>query len=366
MVNKMIVQNILHRPVRTVVSVLAVAIEVGMVLLVVGMTTGLLNDSNRRVQGVGADVLVQPPGASFIFSFSSAPMPIKYGDILKEVPRVLAVSPVLFHVELSGGVNVVYGIDMRSFDRVTEGFVYHAGGPLTGPDDALVDDWFAHAHHLSVGKNIKLLGHDFRVAGIVEHGKGARLFVPLETAQELLGAPGRASIFFVKCTDPGYTEDVVESIRKLLPSYQILSIQEYLSLMTSSNLPAFDAFVTTLIAVAVGIGFLVIFLSMYTTITERTREIGILKSLGASKRYIIEVILREAGLLSVIGIAAGYAGTVIAQRVIHSTFPTLPVEISAEWQVRAALLALAGSLLGAFYPALRAAQLDPVDALAYE
>jgi putative ABC transport system permease protein len=365
-VNKMILQNVLHRPVRTIVSVLAVAIEVGMVLLVVGMTTGLLSDSNRRVQGVGADVLVQPPGASFLFSFSSAPMTLKIGDVVREVPHVLAVSPVFFHVDLSGGVNVIYGIDMPSFDRVTNGFVYHAGGPLAGPDDVLVDDWFARAHHLSVGSKIELLKHEFKVAGIVEHGKGARVFLPLETLQELSGAPGRASIFFVKCTDPGYTDDVVASIRKLLPAYQILTIQEYLSLMTSSNLPAFDAFVRTMIGVAVGIGFLVIFLSMYTTITERTREIGILKSLGASKRYIIEVILREAGLLSILGIGAGYAGTLIAQRVIRSTFPTLPIEIGVVWELRAAILAVAGSLLGAFYPALRAAQLDPVDALAYE
>ena len=65
MVNRMILANVLHRPVRTIVSVLAVGIEVGMVLLVVGLTTGMLNESAKRVEGVGADVMVQPPGASF-------------------------------------------------------------------------------------------------------------------------------------------------------------------------------------------------------------------------------------------------------------------------------------------------------------
>ncbi len=366
MVNSMIVSNILHRPVRTLVSVLAVAIEVGMVLLVIGMTTGLLNDSKRRVEGVGADVLVQPPGASFIFSFTSAPMPIKIGERLEEVPRVLAVAPALFQVSTTSKLNVIYGIEMRSFNRVTGGFVYHEGGPLAAPDDILVDDWFAKANHLKVGNPLNLMNHDFRVAGIVEHGKGARLFIPLETAQDLSGAHDKASIFFVKCTDPGYTEDVVNSIHQLLPRYQILSIREYMSLMSSNNLPAFNAFVTTMIGVAVGIGFLVIFLSMYTTITERTREIGILKSLGASKGYIIEIILREACLLSVAGIVAGYGGTLIARKVILTSFPTLPVELTMGWALRAALLAMAGSLLGAFYPALRAARLDPVDALAYE
>jgi putative ABC transport system permease protein len=116
----------------------------------------------------------------------------------------------------------------------------------------------------------------------------------------------------------------------------------------------------------VAIGFLVIFLSMYTTITERTREIGILKSLGASKRYIMGIILREAGLLCAIGIVGGYGGTLFARRVILARFPTLSVELTPEWWAWAALLALVGTLMGASYPAFQAARLDPVDALAYE
>lgn len=366
MVNRMIVSNVLHRPVRTAISVLAVAIEVGMVMLVVGLTTGLLNEAAKRVEGVGADVLVQPPNASFIFAFNSAPMPIKIGGRLAEIPHVLAVAPVLFQFNSVGGINIIYGIDMSSFDRVTGGFVYHSGGPLAGPYDTLVDDWYAKANHLKVDQTLNLLNHDFRVAGIVEHGKGARLFIPLESAEDLSGAHDKASIFFLKCTDPGYTEGVISAIRQLLPKHQISSIKDYMSLMTSNNLPVLNTFVTAMIAIAVSIGFLVIFLSMYTTITERTHEIGILKSLGASKGYIIEVILREAGLLCLVGIVTGYGFAEIAQKLILASFPTLSISLTMGWALRAALLAVAGSLIGAFYPALRAAQLDPVDALAYE
>jgi putative ABC transport system permease protein len=362
----MVISNILHRPVRTAVSVLAVAIEVSMVMLVVGLTTGLLHESAKRVEGVGADLLVQPPGASFFFGLTQAPMPIKIGDRLAELPRVQAVAPVLFQFNSTGGLNLIYGIDMESFNRVTNGFVYHKGGPFEAPYDILVDDWYAKANHVKVGQILNFLNHDFRVAGIVEHGKGARLFIPLATAQDLSGASDKASIFFVKCTDPGYTDQVISSIQQLLPRYQILSLKEYMSLMTSSNLPAMQAFLTVMIAVAVGIGFLVIFLSMYTTITERTREIGILKSLGASKAYIIEAILREASILSLVGILTGLAGTVLAREIIVDSFPTMSVELTPQWALWATLLALGATLLGAAYPALRAAQLDPVDALAYE
>lgn len=367
MENRIVLANLLHRPIRTIVSVLAVAIEVGMVMLVVGMTSGLVNETAKRQEGVGADLWVQAPHASYFFAISSAPMPIKTGDLLRDIPHVQAVAPVLFQFNSVGGINTVYGIDMDTFNKVTGGFVYHgAGGPLKNPYDILVDDIYAQANHIRVGKKINLFDHEFTVAGIVEHGKGSRLFIPLETAQDLSGAHNMASIFWVKCTEPGYTDDVIGSIRKLLPNYTIISIREYMQLMSTNNIPGLTAFITALVCVAVGIGFLVIFLSMYTTITERTREIGILKSLGASKLYIIEAILRESTFLCVIGIVAGYGGTILARRILNSAFPTLTVQLTVDWAIYAALLAIAGSVLGAFYPALRAASLDPVDALAYE
>jgi putative ABC transport system permease protein len=367
MENKIVISNLLHRPIRTAVSVLAVAIEVGMVMLVVGMTSGLVNESAKRVKGVGADLMVQPPSSSMFLALSSSPMPIKIGDHLRELPHVLAVAPVLVQFNSVGGINQIWGIEMESFNRVTGGFVYHgASGPLKNPYDILVDDVYAKANHSGVGKKITLFDHDFTIAGIVEHGKGTRLFIPLATSQELTSSPNTASIFFVKCTDPGYTDDVIESIRQFLPKYKVLSITEFMSLFTTNNLPGLTAFITSLVGVAVGIGFLVIFLSMYTTITERTREIGILKSLGASKVYIIEGILRESTILCLIGILAGYGGTLLARKILLSAFPTLTVELTVIWAFYAALLALAGSAFGAFYPALRAASLDPVDALAYE
>jgi putative ABC transport system permease protein len=200
----------------------------------------------------------------------------------------------------------------------------------------------------------------------VEHGKGARMFIPLTTAQDMMGAQDKATTFFVKCTDPAFTQQTADAIRTLLPTYSIFPIKQYMELMTSNNLPGLNYFITVMISLAVGIGFLVIFLSMYTTITERTREIGILKSLGASRTYIISLILREAALLTALGIIAGYIGSMIMRKVLIGIFPTLPVQLTWDWRLYAAGLALLGSIVGAFYPALRAAQLDPVDALAYE
>jgi putative ABC transport system permease protein len=365
-INRMIVSNILHRPVRTAVSILAVGIEVAMIMLVVGLTHGMLDESAKRVEGVGADILVQPPNASFLFGLSSAPVPIKIADRLREQPHVKAVAPVMFNVNTTAGFSVIYGIDMASFDAVTGGFVYHSGGPLKNPHDVLIDDIYARANHLKVGDTMRLLNHDFTVVGVVEHGKGSRIFIPLETAQEVANMQDKASIFYVRLTDRGYTDDTMDSIMRLLPGYKVLSIDEYMSMMTSNNLPGMDKFNHVMIGLAAVIGFMVIFLSMYTTITERTREIGILKSLGASKVFIIQAILRESSLMALVGIGVGYLGAELARKGMLAVFPTLTIELTAEWGAYAAILAIIGSLVGAFYPALKAARLDPVDALAYE
>ena len=119
---------------------------------------------------------------------------------------------------------------------------------MSNPEDILVDDLYARANNLNVGQTVNLLNHDFHVCGIVEHGKGGRVFIRIETAQDLSGAVGRASIFFVKSRTPEYADEVATRVKKLLPNYKVLSMAEYGFLMSSNNIPAFNAFVTVLIA----------------------------------------------------------------------------------------------------------------------
>ncbi len=366
MIRQMIVRNALHRPMRTVISVLAVGVEVALVLVVVGLTSGLLQETAKRIEGIGADIMLQPPSASVFLAFSGAPMPIKIREKLEELKYVQAVTPVLLQFSSSGGVDVIYGIDPSSFRAVSGGFVFHEGHDMTGPDDILVDDWAAKAKKVKVGETFRLLDHDFHVAGIVEHGKGARLFVALPTLQELAGARDKASVFFIKCTRPEHAPAVMDEMRPLFPRYEIRPLKDFLSLMTSTNLPGLDTFIESMIALAVAIGFLVIFLSMYTTVIERTREIGVLKSLGASKGYIVKALLSETSLICSVGIVVGIGMSYAARAAFLTAFPTLSILITPGWILRAAAIAVGGGLLGASYPAWLASRKDPIEALAYE
>jgi len=365
-IQHIIVQNVLHRPLRTFITVIAVAVEVTLVIIVVGLTTGLLTDVAKRTEGVGADIMVQPPSASVFMAFSGAPMPMAIGNKLMELEYVQAVAPVLLQFNSVNGLDLVYGIDKQSFDAVTGGFVFHAGHDLQEANDILVDDVYAASKKVKVGQTLHILEHDFHVAGIVEHGKGARLFVLMPTLQEMAGAHDKASVFFIKCDRSDHTPAAMDEIRQLLPRYEIRPLKDFISLMTSSNLPGLGAFINTMIAIAVAIGFLVIFLSMYTTIIERTREIGVLKSLGASKLYIVRIVLSETTLLCIAGVAAGIGLSYLMRIIFIRIFPTLTILISADWILRAALIAIVGGLLGASYPAWMASRKDPVEALAYE
>jgi putative ABC transport system permease protein len=233
MIWELIVNNVLHRPVRTIVSVIAVGMEVALVILIVGLTSGLLQETAKRIEGIGADIMLQPPSASVFLAFSGAPMPIKIGDKLRELKYVQAVAPVLLQFSSSGTVDVIYGIDPQSFSDVSGGFVFLAGHDLEAPDDILIDDWAAKAKDVTAGSTFRLLDHDWHVAGIVEHGKGARMFVPIATLQDLSGARDKASIFFIKLTGTDHTQAVMDLMRPLFPGYEIRPLKDFLSLMSS-------------------------------------------------------------------------------------------------------------------------------------
>ena len=330
--NRMIFANLVHRPFRTMISVVAVAVEVTLILLIVGLSIGMLDDSRNRQAGIGADIMVQPPNSSLLMGVSGAPVSVKVADKIMKLPHVVAVAPVVTQLSTAGVVEVIDGIDMDSFNAVSGGFRYISGGPFEGPDDIIVDDLFAASKHLKVGDTVETLNHEFRISGIVEHGKGARKFLPLKTLQELIGAQGKATIFYVKLDNPNNADEVVSAIKNIpgMQQYGVHSLKEYLSLMTSSSIPMFSTFIDVVITIAMIIGFIVIFQAMYAAVMERTREIGILKSLGASKLYIVNVVLRETVLIAICGIILGIAASYAAKAGLRTKFQTLPILITAD------------------------------------
>jgi putative ABC transport system permease protein len=355
--------SIVTRPLRSALSVIAIGIQVILVLMIAGLTSGVVSEWGKRVEGVGADIIVQPPNSSIFFAFSSAVMQESLGDKIAASPSVDEVAPTVILTEPKNMV-MVYGIDFRRFNGLSRGFLFRSGQPFQGPDDVIADDIIAQSRHLKVGSQVTLLNHIFTVSGIVAHGKGARFFIPLQTAQDLAGAENRVSMFYVR--SKGDTQAARADILKIDPQNSVRSLSEYVTLMTSSNLPQLRPFTRTMVALGIVISFLVVLLNMHTLVMERTREIGILKALGFSRFDVVRMLLGETLILTLMGTAVGVAITFLIQAILKETNPGLTVLISAAWIFSAVMLALVGAATGAIYPALRAASYDPVVALAYE
>jgi len=363
---KIIIAGLAARPVRTTVSILAVALEVTLILIIVGLTNGITNETGKRTEGVGADIMFQPPNSSLLLALSNSTLPMAFADKIREIDGVKAVAPVQLQVNSSAGLEVIYGIDPKTFDQITGGFTWDKGSSFSEPYDVIVDDIFARSKRINVGDEPEILNHKFRVVGVVQHGKGARLYVPLKTAQEMTGAGNRVSLFYVKLGNPDQLNQVIERMAEAFPGYRAFPMKDYTKLMMSSNKAALDAFIQTVVFIAVSIGVLVIFLSMYTTITERTREIGILRSLGASKPFIVGLILQETAVVCVLGVIIGIGASFVIALGVTAVFPTLLVMITTDWIAKSSLLALLSGVIGSLYPSLKAAAQDPVEALAYE
>jgi putative ABC transport system permease protein len=371
--NKLIFANLLHRPLRSVISVLAVAIEVIMILSIVAVFMGMLNDQKQRTNGIGADLMLMPSNASMFASVGSASLPVKDAEVIRRMPHVAVVSPAIQKISTVGNVEILWGIDYDSFNALKP-FVFLSGGKFQGPYDVIIDDIQAGSKNPAtgnpyvVGDTLTVMDHPFRVSGIVERGKGGRKLIPLTTMQDLSGAGDMASLFYIRCDSTANDDKVMQEIHgtRGFGNNTLTTVDNLLDQMTPSNIPGFNLSLEIITSIAVIIGFLVIFQSMYTAVLERTREIGILKSMGASKATIVGVVLRECAVLAIVGVLVGIAGTYGIQLVFIHFLPTHQFEITAGWLLRAAAIAFVGAIGGALYPAWMAARKDPIDALAYE
>lgn len=368
--NKLIFANLIHRPLRSIISVLAVAIEVVMILSIVAIFMGMLNDEKDRTNGIGADLVVSPSNASFMNGMSGAAISAKLAPFLATLPHVKTAAPVIQNFSMGDSLEILFGIDYPSFNALKP-FTFVAGGPFQGPDDVIVDDIWAKTgggHHVGEVVTIQSLHHKFRICGIVENGKGGRRLIPIDTLAALTGSDGKASVIYIKSDDPANNGLIRKEIESTpgLQDYRVQPMEDIISMYTPARFPGFDIALRVVITIAVVVGFLVIFQSMYTAVLERTREIGILKSMGASKVAVVGVVLRECAVLAIAGVLVGIAATFGVRELLSVRFPSFAFELTGTWIVNGTLIAFAGALGGAVYPAWMASRKDPIDALAYE
>ena len=346
---------------RTLLSVIAIGVEVTLILTLAGLSRGVLSDMASRSRGTGADILIRPPdSAGFNFSLT---MPEKILSVVRAQPHVASATGT--YVKQIDSFNSITGIHLDEFNAMSGGLKFLQGRPFQGPDDLVVDEVFAKQHKLRPGSPIDF-GHSWKVSGIVEQGKLSRTFADIKVLQKLFSANDSVSAVYVKLDNPANTDIVKAALEQQLPTYKVISMEEFVSLFSTNSVPYIEAFTHVVTGVAVLIGFLVVSLSMYTAVLERTREIGILKALGASPGYIVSILMRETIVLALTGTVLGILMTYGTRSLMAIFSPSMPQEIVPDWYFSVTGIALAGAIVGALYPGLRAARQDAIEALAYD
>jgi putative ABC transport system permease protein len=375
LMDSLVLSNMSHRPARTIVSILGIGIGVLLIIFTVGLANGVLRERGQRESNINAEIMVRASGTFSMSGSQPFALPVSRAQELARVEGVRTAVPIGQNIVSSDrgfGSRLVDGIPFDEYAALTgltikEGTSFTPcpqGSPPECNDQAMVDTVWKKDREASVGSTVQLYERPFRIVGIYDPPGGGRIKIPLSTMQDQLGSEGNCSAVLVACSNPAEQEIIAQRIREKFPQDQIIFTRDLPELYTAS-VPALNIFIKVVVGVASAISLLVILLAMYTTVTERTRQIGILKSLGMRKRTIAWVIEKEAIVVSLLGVLTGIVLTLLLRFAVMRT-TSLVVEIEPRWIIISFAVGLIGGTLGALYPALRAARQDAVEALAYE
>ena len=341
-----------------------------MILTLVGVSDGTLDSVRQRARGVGADVVVRPPGSS-VMQLSTAPMSEKLVPLLAARPGVALATGTV--IQPLSGFDSITGIDYAALDKMSGGFRYLEGGPMVGADDIIVDEYYAKQKKVHPGDHLTLANHVWRVAGVYGSGKLARVISRMDTLQQVAGAEGKLSQIYIKLDDPAKVNSFVTDLKHFMnpnnpnEGYQIYGLEEFTSMLTVNSTPMLADFINVVIGVASIVGFITVFMAMYTAVLERTREIGILKAVGAGPGYILNILFRETMLLAIFGTMLGIILTYGTQYLMQHAVPaSLVQETSYRWWPICLVIAVVGAMIGTVIPAMKAVQQDATEALSYE
>lgn len=364
---ELVFANLRVRPIRTLISVVGVALGVILVVLFTGLARGMTQDMAKRATNWKAEIVFSRAGGMELSS-SNMNVDTAYVAKLAEFEGVASVVPVGRYITPNSkgrfGVLQLDGVDWAPFAAMND-MTLTAGRAAVADDEVIMDERQFRDDKVTLGDTIELFGgHKYKVTGVFSPPSGSRIKMSLAAMQAALESPGKCTYILVKVRDGADPLAVAANINAKLPGNKVNLTRE-LVIDAQERIPGLNTFLRVLVGLGAFVSTIFVLLSMYTTITERRKEIGILKSLGASKGFIIKVIEGEAFLIGVFGVLLGFGMSFLTSWGITYKFE-LPFQFNPGWMISAVLIAIGGSLIGALYPAWRASAIDPVEVMVNE
>jgi putative ABC transport system permease protein len=405
--------NLMHRRLRTALSAIAVGLGIALLLVSKGLANGSIAEVNDRMQSVNAELVVLPAQENIIFT-NGAPFPGAIERFIarqsdEQGPLADTVIPVFFaQVNMGGQQQRLFGIPPehmtlflgprrvvagQAFDRALRFAETVARNtaptaeltdvtPLTDAQladglELVIDDRLQRAGRKDeaadtrvpyrVGDTIRVMGREFRIVGVVEAGVAGRVFAPIQTLREMLnGGEAWSSMFFIKLRDGVDPTRAADTYQAALGDEARVELKTEYGRLLHESFAQVNTYMNASSGLALVVCFLFILLTMYTMVVERTREIGILKSLGMTRFGLVRLSITEALVVSLTGVLIGIGLAFLAKWGISTAKPLLTVDLNGPLLLVAALLGIVGGVLSALYPGYRAARLEPATALSYE
>lgn len=402
--------NITHRKLRSWLTILGIVIGVASVVALVSIGQGSQAQITSRLSGLGADVITISPGFSRAesqgFRFRGEPgidRGTSGSNLTENDARIVRTTPGVLYVNgiVSGRGEIsflgqtasvsIQGVD-TSVWKLMESTELEAGRYLSSGDtnvavigNSLANDMFDQS--ITLNRQITIEGQNFRVVGILEATgsfgqQDSVVYIPKEMARQILDSgSNQLSSISVKASDSSTVPELTSEIESRLRIFRHVSedeqdftvtsaqaMQEQISSVTAT----LTLFLAGIASIALLVGGIGISNSMFTSVMERTRQIGILKALGTTNNEVMKIFLTESGLIGLIGGVLGVFFGIIASGIVSEIgirmmgMGTTITVITPELIIFAIGFSLLVGAVSGLFPARRAAKLQPVEALRYE
>ncbi len=368
----MIFKNLFRRKGRTILTLLGISIGVAAIVALGAMAEGLRAGYTAMASGSQADLVLTQAG---MMDITMGGVEETVADQLQAWPEVADVDGMLMgNVQAEGAPYFfIFGYDPEGFAiahfRIVEGQGLAEVRGVRGKP-LILGRGAAQSLGKEVGDALRITGGAFRIVGIYETGDAFEeggAVIPLEEAQSLLLQPRRVSMFYVRLRSPADEARLRARVERHFSDLILSTTSEFAD--RQMMIESMEIFAWAISGLAVVIGGVGMTNTLFMSVFERTREVGLLRAVGWRRSRILRLILGESLALSFLGGLVGIGLGVAAVYLLRGSIVfmgTLGVQFSPDLFIRALVTVAVLGLVGGAYPAWWASRLLPLEALRYE